>query len=574
MFSVFEYDGKKWNEKINISDIEDAERINKMDISGSNLIVAVYDKVTIYNLDNFSIPEFNKVTATNGSTDDYLGYSTSIWQTRAVVGAYRDKDHGYDSGSAYIYERDGLNWVQIDKLTASDANSTDRFGISVDNDEDLVVVGAPLDDDKGTDSGSAYIFKYGSYKFEDTYNYYWKEYTKLTASDATSKDRFGYAVAISTPLTTKDADIPYREEGFVVVGAPYADGRFTNTCAIYVINLNDYYYQNLKQIKLVPDDTRTGDKFGWSVAIDGRRIVAASSHDDDNGSDSGSIYVFDFDGSTWKQTAKLKPADGMKGDRFGISVAVHGNRIIAGANLKDADDAGAAYIFELKSGQWQQTAKLTAFDAAARDRFGSSVSIWGNKTVVGVPYADHSQGINAGAAYVYEFKNGQWALERKIVGDAHTGDYLGKAVDIFGNYIIAGAHLDDDKGKDAGSAYIFDLLSKADNSLARWENEAYEKAMMAEEEETLSSDNQSGMGPYPNPFESQFTINFKEPMSGKVTIELVNQLGVVVYQKNHMLTDTHHSLPIDLSTIADKGLLFLRVISENQPVQLNKILRQ
>ena len=83
-----------------------------------------------------------------------------------------------------MFGENGNVWSQQQELTASDAGVTDRFGWSVAVSGDVAIVGANLDDDMGTDSGSAYVFQYDG----DV----WTEVQKLTASDATTFDLFGW----------------------------------------------------------------------------------------------------------------------------------------------------------------------------------------------------------------------------------------------------------------------------------------------------------------------------------------------------------------------------------------------
>ena len=103
--------------------------------------------------------EIAKLLASDGSTNDQFGVSVSISSdgNTAIVGAYND-DSG--RGSAYIYTRSGTTWSQQTKLTASDGSSDDYFGysVSISGDGNTAIVGAHRDDDKGTDSGSVYIF--------------------------------------------------------------------------------------------------------------------------------------------------------------------------------------------------------------------------------------------------------------------------------------------------------------------------------------------------------------------------------------------------------------------------------
>ena len=104
------------------------------------------------------VSEF-KITASDGAIDDEFGKSVSISGDYAVVGARADGDNGSFSGSAYVFKRTGTSWAQEAKLLPSDGAAYDEFGFSVSISGDYAVVGAVLDDNNGSGSGSAYIFK-------------------------------------------------------------------------------------------------------------------------------------------------------------------------------------------------------------------------------------------------------------------------------------------------------------------------------------------------------------------------------------------------------------------------------
>ena len=129
--------------------------------------------------------------------------------------------------------------------------------------------------------------------------------------------------------------------------------------------------------------------------------------DDDNIANTGSAYIFEFDGTQWKETAILTASDAAAGDQFGFSVSIDGDRAIIGANRNDDDagtDAGSAYIFEFNGTDWNETMKLTANDAAADDRFGFSVSIDGDRAIIGANQNDDN-GSNSGSAYIFCLDN-------------------------------------------------------------------------------------------------------------------------------------------------------------------------
>ncbi len=95
----------------------------------------------------------------DGAGGDHFGNSVSIDGNYAVVAAHLDADNGMDSGSAYIFKREGQSWAQQAKLTAPDGEQGDFFGQGVSIDSSYVIVGAPYDDDNGNESGSVHIFR-------------------------------------------------------------------------------------------------------------------------------------------------------------------------------------------------------------------------------------------------------------------------------------------------------------------------------------------------------------------------------------------------------------------------------
>ena len=102
--------------------------------------------------------EETKLLPSDGADYDYFGYSVATSGDTVVVGApYGDDDNGSFSGSAYIYRFVDNAWIET-KLLPSDGASEDYFGHSVATSGDTVVVGALYDDDNGSDSGSAYTF--------------------------------------------------------------------------------------------------------------------------------------------------------------------------------------------------------------------------------------------------------------------------------------------------------------------------------------------------------------------------------------------------------------------------------
>ena len=243
-----------------------------------------------------------------------------------------------------------FDYMEVDKLTASDAAVEDYFGRSVAIDGDTVIIGAT---GAGT-GGAVYVFR--TTDGGATY----AQVAKLTASDAAAEDWFGYSVAIAG--TT------------VVVGAYKDDDAGSESGSVYIFRTNDGGASYSQLAKLTASDAATGDSFGVSVAIAGNTFVIGSSYDDDGGTSTGSAYVFRTSdgGATYGQVAKLTASDAASFDYFGCSVAIAGATIVVGAYQDDdgGDLSGSAYLFSEAGSEGldagSDSAQTLGSDAATR----------------------------------------------------------------------------------------------------------------------------------------------------------------------------------------------------------------
>ena len=172
-------------------------------------------------------------------------------------------------------------------------------------------------------------------------------------------------------------------------------------CAAALLSLSQPAYAQISEFKLTASDGTAGDQFGLSISISGDYVVGGA-FGDDNGLGSGSAYVFKRTGTSWAQEAKLLPSDGATFDSFGYSVSLSGDYAVVGA-IWDGDNgtfSGSAYVFKRTGTSWTQEAKLLPSDGAAFDFFGNSVSISGDYAVVGAS-SDDDNGDASGSAYVY-----------------------------------------------------------------------------------------------------------------------------------------------------------------------------
>ena len=300
-----------------------------------------------------------KLTASDPSNSDWFGNS-AVSGERVVVGAQQK-----DGGSAYVYDWSGTQWVET-KLQASDTTGG-SFGASVSVSGDRVVVGATISD-------AVYVYDWDGLQWLET-----KIHDPVTAAFGHSVSTSGNLIAVGVRVLT-----PLSDAGWAYI----------------------YEWDGVQwlETKLTATDGQRGDQFGLSVSVSGNRVVVGAPSDHNpNGADSGSAYIYEWDGLQWAET-KLRASDGDVGDSFGSHVSVSGDRVVIGAAGDDdnGENSGSAYLYDWDGLHWVET-KLTASDGAAGDSFGSAVSVSGNRAVVGAS-DDDDNGTDSGSAYVYEWE--------------------------------------------------------------------------------------------------------------------------------------------------------------------------
>ena len=298
--------------------------------------------------------------------------------------------------------------------------------------------------------------------------------SKIFASDFVAGDNFGKSIDVC--------------DDYVVIGAPLADpSSAADSGAVYVYG---YVNASWTQIaKLVPSDSAAGDNFGWSVSINSDYIVVGSplAEFTPSGegatpvSNTGAVYIFKKNGSTWNQYLKLNASDYQANDNFGWSVKINSsNNIIIGAPLVDitpagegataVTDTGAVYIFKFDGTNWGQT-KLNASEYYANDNFGWSVDMNDdNVALIGSPLVDltptgegATQQADAGVAYIFGYNGSTWVQSSKLSATNFTAsDNFGWSVSITWDDLVIGSPLSDVSGKaDSGAAYVY---SKVDGN--------------------------------------------------------------------------------------------------------------
>ncbi len=380
-------------------------------------------------------------TAPDGRWKDGYGWVVAVDAGTMVVGSPfntgevlsdDDSTSVFDSGAAYVYEKPAIGWnsgAGSTKILPEEAESGDRFGSALAVVDDLMVVGAPSDDNRnGEDAGTAYLFSVSSLNQAGD-----PVLARLTAFDYPGDDQFGHSVSIG--------------DDFLAVGAPGNDDDGLDAGSVYVFGKREKQWQGgteRSRFQLpAPVGNSPGDNFGQAVAIDDKTIVVGAP-----GADAAYIYVRGQFG--WyaddPPITLTAPVASSPGDNFGQAVAIDDKTIVVGA----PGDA-SAYVFARIGQGWNYRfppIKLSADDASADSGFGQAVAIDGNRIIVGAP----------GAASLYVFlRTGRlWNSESPQIklsaDDASVDSGFGQAVAIDGDVIVVGAP---DSGTGSVFGYVF-----------------------------------------------------------------------------------------------------------------------
>ena len=197
---IFKRTGGAWTQMTKVGATGSNKLGWSVSIDGAFVIMGAYGTNSntgtahIYELVGSSWYGKGALTASDGAISDLFGTSVAIDGNYAICGAPGHDLTSGGEGAAYIFEKPTTGWTtmtETQKITASDAAVSDGFGRSVAVEGDYAIVTAPDNDDSGTASGSAYIFKRGSST--------WSEVVKLLASDGASQDYFGWSASVSSP---------------------------------------------------------------------------------------------------------------------------------------------------------------------------------------------------------------------------------------------------------------------------------------------------------------------------------------------------------------------------------------
>jgi hypothetical protein len=418
-------------------------------------------------------------------------------------------------GEAAVFERTDDEWTQVFYVGAPVVPGGGQFGglfgwsLALDGDTLFVgTLGIPLG---GPGSARPYERVDGEWSIAGP---------RLVGSDTTEFDNFGTSLDLSGDTLVVGAPGRNNDGGDAFSGAAYVfdrvDGSWLETDLLEASNTGSSWLCECEGLVCGPT-SGVGDAFGVSVAISGDMIVvgapaeasAAQGVDgdetDNSAPDSGAAYVFERVEGVWTQTAYLKASNTDEGDYFGFNVAIDGDTIVVSAEREDssatgaegkqadnqADDAGAAYVFERVGSSWEQTTYLKASNAREGAFFGATLALEGDRLLIGAPGESSVGGEGSGAAYVFERVDGEFTQTNffKAFNAEEGAEFAGprgvisfslyfdlcevqqvlsaSSLDVSGNTSVVGAPFEDSSGvgvngvptmeriPDSGAVYVF-----------------------------------------------------------------------------------------------------------------------
>lgn len=378
-----------------------------------------------------------QVVAPMRGAGDMFGASVAVDGDLAVIGAPQRAVGPYaNAGQAYLLLRSAGAWAITGTLEEPSTIGPNRdLARTTALRGDRLVLGAPGFQQS---RGAAHVFAYDAALG-------WVPQIVLVSPEGVAGDRFAVAVDVAGGLVLAGETVQSLPAMDMIAGE---------------VHVFDEAAAWARTQVLKPLDAEGGDRFGFSLATAGALAVVGAPGKEGG---RGAAYVFTYAGA-WTQAAKLVIAgDRVPGDFFGYSVAIEGERVVVGAHGRNAG-VGAVYVFAPVADKWTQVQEIVPEVAMPGEAFGARVTLadgrilvsgWGFESVANVG--------GRGGAYLYgSGPQGFVPLAALRADDGVPGDYLAIGAAISKDAILLGAPYDDaptqpalDLSKALGSAYVF-----------------------------------------------------------------------------------------------------------------------
>ncbi len=306
------------------------------------------------------------------------------------------------------------------------------------------------------------------------------EVQRILASNGDSDDQFGSCSAVYDTLAVVGADDKDSDDGWAYIFERDMLGVWTE---VAMWDGRDFGASADARFGRGCDIAGTED---FGPGITAFAVIGAPEDDHGSGSDHGSAYIFERDGtSVWTFALEIRASSPQTEADFGFDVAItQEGYIVVGAPdddfgpncppfFIDNDNKGRAYIYERGVAVWPatETQRIESLIPFCDDNFGEGVGLDGPFAMVGapgtlVPIPNFPFLAEGGAVYAFErdfiFPD-TWTQNgpRIIPAEVDAGDEFGDHVDVYtgdsGTRAIVGAPEASFDGNDgAGEAYIIE----------------------------------------------------------------------------------------------------------------------
>lgn len=367
------------------------------------------------------------------SAGDEAGWAVSMPDANTVaVGARFNDSADVNAGCAKVYEWDGSFWTQKGASFLGDSLN-ERYGDALSMpDPNTIAIGGTRHDGGGSDAGRVQVFTWNGSS--------WIQKGSDLYGEAVN-DYFGASV-----------DMP--DNNTLAVGATSNDGNGSSSGHVRVFAWDgSSWVQKGTDI----DGEAINDKSGGSVRMgDANTIAITARNNDSNGSDSGHARIFEWNGSAWVQKG-LEIVGEVAGDKMGWGLSMpNGNTVAIGSELNDGNgsNSGHVRIFDWDGTSWGQRG-IDIDGESPNSRAGCAVSMPDDNTIA-IGAFNGSSGL--GHARIFDWNGIEWVQRSSTIDGEATSDNFGWAVSMPNpNAVAIGGRYNDANGSNAGHIRVYEI---------------------------------------------------------------------------------------------------------------------
>ncbi|WP_395373696.1 hypothetical protein [Marinicella sp. W31] len=338
----------------------------------------------VFTQNNGQWTEQQQLIPNGANPNDGCGQAVAIDNMTIVIGCPRNRENGaFDIGAVYIFEFNGNQWLQTQKLTGPLARGGggntfgDSFGFSLSLHGNTLAVGAH-NQGNNNQPGSVYVYNYDGN--------HWSQTQRLRASDVlNSRNLLGWSVAM---------------QGNRIATGAFGDDEFAlNAGAAYVFEFDGMNWQETQKIlPLAP--TRS---FGISIGLTDDVLVIGASDDSTIANAAGAAFIYEQDlTNNWIQTDALFASDAQALDNFARTLSIANDNILVMKPLTNFNNgSGSAYLFKRYANGWTEAKIVQPLENVTAKFFANSGAVSENSILIGALFDDNNTIMESGSVFLF-----------------------------------------------------------------------------------------------------------------------------------------------------------------------------